>query len=265
MKTKFKKVLFTMTLILAFTIAINADSITQTIEVTLNSINLTVNGEIVEADTILYEGTTYVPLRTVSEMLDKDVTWDATTKTAGIMDKVQETKNEEPVKEEPVKEELKDEEPVVDATLGTRSNPVPIGEKFVVESSSMFYGDFKLAITVNEVLRGSEAENKVIKTNPYNNPSGSSNEYIIPNITVELIDVDESIDYYNKYGFDDYHFTYVNDSGKEYDELNYVVLENNLTGTSIYKGGTATGDDLELIAEGEKVLLKYKQYWFMLD
>lgn len=62
-------------------------TVTKAIEVVYNSVNLTVNGKKVEADNILYEGTTYVPLRAIAEILDKEVGWDQATKTASINDK----------------------------------------------------------------------------------------------------------------------------------------------------------------------------------
>ncbi|WP_432406230.1 peptidylprolyl isomerase [Wukongibacter sp. M2B1] len=61
--------------------------ISQQIEVLFNSINIEVNGSKVEADNILYDGTTYVPLRKVAELLNKDVAWKAETNTAQINDK----------------------------------------------------------------------------------------------------------------------------------------------------------------------------------
>lgn len=59
----------------------------ENIEVLFNSINLTVNGSKVDADTIVYKGTTYVPLRAAGEMLGKEVGWDGATNTASINDK----------------------------------------------------------------------------------------------------------------------------------------------------------------------------------
>lgn len=59
----------------------------KTIEVIYNSVNLTVNGTKINADNILYEGTTYVPLRAVADALGKDVGWDQETYTATINDK----------------------------------------------------------------------------------------------------------------------------------------------------------------------------------
>lgn len=63
-----------------------AEGIKQNIEVLFNSVNLTVNGKIIEADNILYDGTTYVPIRTVAELLGKEVGWDQNTNTASIND-----------------------------------------------------------------------------------------------------------------------------------------------------------------------------------
>lgn len=64
-----------------------AGGVKQAINVVLNSVNLTVNGKTIEADNILYNGTTYVPLRAVAEALGKDVGWDEKTNTASINDK----------------------------------------------------------------------------------------------------------------------------------------------------------------------------------
>ena len=74
-------------IVILFTSVAMAASLERTIEVVFNSVNLKVNGKIVEADNILYNGTTYVPLRAVTEMLDKEVSWDQATRTASINDK----------------------------------------------------------------------------------------------------------------------------------------------------------------------------------
>lgn len=65
-----------------------AAGITTRIDVVLNSINLRVSGQAVQADNILYNGTTYVPLRAVAQMLGKTVGFDSATNTASINDSV---------------------------------------------------------------------------------------------------------------------------------------------------------------------------------
>lgn len=54
------------------------------ITVAVNSVNLIVNGDKVSTDNFVYNGTTYVPLRTVSEKLGKEVNFNNTTKTVTI-------------------------------------------------------------------------------------------------------------------------------------------------------------------------------------
>lgn len=65
-----------------------ASGVKKNIEVLFNSVNLTVNGNKVSADTIVYNGTTYVPLRATADMLGKEVGWDQKTNTASVNDKI---------------------------------------------------------------------------------------------------------------------------------------------------------------------------------
>lgn len=58
----------------------------QKIDVMFDSIAIKVNGQNVKAQNILYNGTTYVPLRAVSETLNKKVSYDEKTRTASIDD-----------------------------------------------------------------------------------------------------------------------------------------------------------------------------------
>lgn len=53
-------------------------------DVERNTVNIFVNGERVDADNFVYNDRTYVPLRKISEMLAKDVSWDQLTNTASI-------------------------------------------------------------------------------------------------------------------------------------------------------------------------------------
>ena len=78
----------------------------KTIEVAFDSINLTVNGAKVDAETIVYNETTYVPLRAAAEMLGKDVGWDQATQTASINDMVEKAKEKPIVKDLITKSDL---------------------------------------------------------------------------------------------------------------------------------------------------------------
>jgi hypothetical protein len=57
------------------------------ISVIFDRAKITVNGQPVKAPTILHDGTTYVPLRAIGEMLGKEIVWDANTNIANIIDK----------------------------------------------------------------------------------------------------------------------------------------------------------------------------------
>lgn len=90
--------------------------IQETIEVLFNSVNLSVNGTISGKVgenhildngeevpySILYKGTTYLPIRKVSEVLNKEVAWDGDTSTVSINDEVDISKdNPQPAPSKP--------------------------------------------------------------------------------------------------------------------------------------------------------------------
>lgn len=133
----------------------------KTIEVAVNSINLTVNGNKVDADNIVYEGTTYVPLRAAGEMLGKDVGWNQETNTASINDKMadkpkeQEKPIEKSVAPKPVKpketkvtsaNELKNylqkNFGILDTNIGTTSFDFKVREN----DSSFFPEDYNITV-----------------------------------------------------------------------------------------------------------------------
>lgn len=87
MKSKARNVLFVVIIsIMISTIAIG-HGYTKTIEVVFNSVGVKVDNKYMSGDNIIYEGTTYVPIRAVTEVLGKDIEWDGKTRTANIVDK----------------------------------------------------------------------------------------------------------------------------------------------------------------------------------
>ncbi len=70
--------------VLAASTSVFAEGITKTIDAVFGQVKLVVNGTPVEQETLLYNGTTYVPLRAAAEALGQEVSYDDATKTAYI-------------------------------------------------------------------------------------------------------------------------------------------------------------------------------------
>jgi len=79
-----KKYIYIFVVIIILTNITFATSNIIEIHVLKNQVVVEVNGDKVPVDNFLYEGTTYVPLRAVSEMLGADVGWIGETRTATI-------------------------------------------------------------------------------------------------------------------------------------------------------------------------------------
>ena len=71
-----------------------AEEVSRSIDVAFNKINLKVNGSAVAVDNMLFNGTTYAPVRAVAEMLGKEVLWDSSTNSANISDKLKQSELE---------------------------------------------------------------------------------------------------------------------------------------------------------------------------
>lgn len=69
---------------IASVIGVGAAGIWDNIDVLKNDINVVVNGENITADNFLYQDTTYLPLRAVSEALGANVEYDEAANTAYI-------------------------------------------------------------------------------------------------------------------------------------------------------------------------------------
>jgi hypothetical protein len=79
-----KVICIALILIISTTSIIFAAASSINISVVANQAKITVDGKLITADNFLYNGTTYVPLRAISENLSCNVSWDQQTKTASI-------------------------------------------------------------------------------------------------------------------------------------------------------------------------------------
>jgi uncharacterized FlaG/YvyC family protein len=73
--------------LLMMTTPVLADSILQSIDVVLNGVNVQLEGEDVDVNSILYNGSTYLPMRKVAELVGKDIEWKQETMTANIVER----------------------------------------------------------------------------------------------------------------------------------------------------------------------------------
>ena len=64
-----------------------ADSYSRAIDAVVNFTNIQVNGKPLQSDNMLIDDKTYVWIRDVANLLDKDIIWDENTNTANIVDK----------------------------------------------------------------------------------------------------------------------------------------------------------------------------------
>lgn len=78
---------------------VSASGVWDNISVLRNDINVVVNGKSIIADNFLYEDTTYLPLRAVSEALNQSVSYDEVTNTAYIGMNMQNQAEDNTVKE----------------------------------------------------------------------------------------------------------------------------------------------------------------------
>lgn len=85
---KLRRVVILLTLfILIYGINTYADTLAKRIDVLFNSINIKVNDKNILADNILYDETTFIPIRAAAEMLGMEVEWFSETRTAKITSK----------------------------------------------------------------------------------------------------------------------------------------------------------------------------------
>lgn len=87
---KLKKIavlVLSLALILTLSFSSLSEDLSESINVFRNQVSIEVNDQKVDVDNFLYDGITYIPLRSVSEILGKYVGWNTNTNMASINDK----------------------------------------------------------------------------------------------------------------------------------------------------------------------------------
>jgi hypothetical protein len=237
---------FVVALLLFSSIGVFAAVSTQSIDVLMNSINIAINGEVKGNAgesyqlsnggqvpfSIVYKGTTYLPLRKVAELLDKEVTWNGDTNTAGVKEK----------KAEPNQSE------------NSRLSPANIGEKLTLQTNNSYSENYSLEMTLTEIVRGNEAESIVQNANQFNDGSGSDKEYILAKFKIKMLatENDAAIDINNSL------FDAVSQNGVVYDDFISVAGLSPSLATEYYQGSEYEGYVYFLVNNNDQALARFK-------
>lgn len=201
--------------LLVMTLAVSAMAAGKMIEVT-SGIKLNIDGAAfvpkdVNGNTVevfSYNGTTYVPIRAISEAFNKEVKWDGTAQTVMIG---------------------------ASATTGYgRTNPAPTGTAQTVTIKNVSE-DFTATATVSEIIRGDAAWQKLKADNQFNSAAKDGMEYVIAKVKVS---VDRSKDD-AAVSFSTYDWAAYSTDNVEY-EVPFVVVNNAFDG-KVFTGGTLEG------------------------
>ena len=238
-------------------------------------VRVVVNGKSVESPVpaIVFNGSTLIPLRAVSEAMGAKIDWDGATWTASLTTAqtgagdagAQNTQVESLQKDlnaarnelqgtkatllsttrelDAIKAELDAANKKLAAAnpppseIGRgRSNPMPTGTTLVAaltQSSIEFTGRF----TLTQVIRGDEAWAKIKAANQFNDPPAAGHEYILAKMKVEIVstsDADAAI------SVSSYWFTAVSGTGRDYPSESVVEPEPEVD-TKLYKGASHEG------------------------
>lgn len=196
-----------------------AEEIYKTVSIAYSNIKICIDGTYLEpkdangntVEPFILDGTTYLPVRAVAGAFGKDVDWDGETSTVYLGAKPGENKY-------------------------NRTNPAPIGTTQTVRIDN-WSDKYTAAITVNEVIRGEEAWNKIKAANKFNSEPKDGMEYILVNVSATVSDVadDKSVSL-SEFSFDFYATDY-----SSYDSTLILVTPEPRFGAELYSGGTTTG------------------------
>lgn len=167
-----------------------------------------VNGKAV--DVFESGGTTYVPIRAISQAFGKEVAWDAKTRTVIIG---------------------------TNSSSGSynRQNPAPVGVAQTINVSN-FLEKYTATMSITETLRGDEAWTKIKAANMFNDAAPSGKEYILAKVKVSVSNVSND----KAVAFNAYSLTAYSTNNVEYDTP-IVVEPDPVFEGKLYNGGSLEG------------------------
>jgi hypothetical protein len=165
------------------------------------------------------------------------------------------------IKEDGAAEEIapKEKQKEVTPEIGTRTNPVKVGETLSVTGVTVTdlddwekqtVGDFNL--TLNKVTRGEEAYTMIMSYNQFNEPAPDGFEYVLLDFTLTGSIEDPNIAEYVSPSL-----TVIASDGSEV-EQDSAVLENEFGSKEMFDGGTVTGHLEVIVPIGDDVVVEYE-------
>jgi hypothetical protein len=142
-------------------------------------------------------------------------------------------------------------------SVGTRSNPVPVGQTHTVtqaiydENSDSYKAT--VDITISDVKRGEEVYKKALEINEFNEAPQEGYEYVAFKVDVTVKDA-ETQDF--ALFVSDTDFNFISKDGSPY-EYTSVVYEPELS-AKVYAGGSTSGYVVGQVKIGEEVQVVYE-------
>lgn len=176
---------------------------------------LMINGEEWECDkpVVVVEGSTYLPLKSIGEVLGVDVKWNSDLRRVEI-----------------------GEESKSGLKSYSRLAPAPIGESQSIKVST-YSEEYTATVEVKDIIRGKKAWNRIKDANMFNSEPESGYEYILAKISVKVDNVknDKAI------SINSFDFTCYSANNAKYDKWFTVVTPEPELNTTLYSGATTSG------------------------
>lgn len=180
-----------------------------------------VNGVELKSDLPIlnYNGSTYVPLKKVSEATGAIVEWDGVNKKVLIRN-------------------VKEPSPSPTPNLaGTRSNPLGLNQKGITQIDEYSDGIFTAEVSIKELIRGEAAWTQIQAANQFNQPAPAGYEYILAKVSLFISDATDKNAQYSVSSLD---FVLVSTSGVDYESDSIYPPEPKLY-AKLYSGGSTEG------------------------
>lgn len=193
---------------------INAALVYNNIKITLDGIQLDpkdANGTTVEP--FIIDGTVYLPVRAVSEMLGLNVDWDDINKTVILFTPE-----------------------AAASVLYGKTKPAPVGITQKINVGT-YLNTYTATVTITELLRGDAAWAKIQEANMYNDKPEAGKEYILVKIKLTASNVKDD----KAISLSSFSFTVFSSDNKEYTSIFGAVVPSPEFHGDIYDGDTLEG------------------------